>query len=256
VTSLPSDSDPRGSLLGGRRWQQSLLLSVRLRQAARLLLIFYASALVASALPLQPLNPRWYLNLTDVVMANAPIAITAASLALFSQVLSPLRRKTSWQVEKLRFQRFCALLALFYFALLPVQLIASGQFVQELNIAGRFRLRTLQNQQKTINDRLAKASSLAELNTLLPPQPGQASLSLAQRQAIIREALANDQRILHRQLSQERSQRLRSLVINGLRILLTALATAFFFRVLSRPSDKLLSRAINEMKTAKKASRG
>jgi hypothetical protein len=45
-----------------RRWQQALLLSVRLRQAARLLMVIYASAIVASALPLQLLSSRWYLN--------------------------------------------------------------------------------------------------------------------------------------------------------------------------------------------------
>jgi hypothetical protein len=37
-------------------------------------------------------------------------------------------------------------------------------------------------------------------------------------------------------------QRLINLLINGLRILITALATALFFRMLAQPSDQLLAR--------------
>lgn len=241
MSSLPTDPDPQTSLPGVRRWQQALLLSVRLRQAASLLLVLYASALLVSALPLRLLDPRWYLNATDVLMANAPIAITAACLGLFSQVLSPLQGKKAWLRSRLRFQRFCGLMALLYLAILPIQLLASGPFVLELNRAERTRLQTLQSQQQRIIERISTARSLADLNALLPPPPGQAAGSLAQRQASIRQALTNDEHALRRQLRHQRHQRLLALSLNGLRILLTALATALFFRLLARPSDQLLA---------------
>lgn len=173
----------------------------------------------------------------------------APGLGLFSQVLSPLKGTTSWQVEKLHFQRFSGLMALLYGALLPVQLIASGLFVQDLNTAERLRLDTLKSQQQRITERLAAAGSLAELNALIPPPPGQGGASLGQRQATIRQALANDQRSLARQLAQQRRQRLLSLAVNGLRILVTALASAFFFRMLAGSSDQLLARAMREATT-------
>jgi len=47
-------------------------------------------------------------------------------------------------------------------------------------------------------------------------------------------------------LTNERRQRLINLIINGLRILATALATALFFRMLAQPSDQLLARALKE----------
>lgn len=165
-------------------------------------------------------------------------------------MLSPLKGTTSWQVEKLRFQRFSGLMALLYGALLPVQLIASGLFVQDLNTAERLRLDTLKSQQQRITERLAAAGSLAELNALIPPPPGQGGASLGQRQATIRQALANDQRSLARQLAQQRRQRLLGkLAVNGLRILVTALASAFFFRMLAGSSDQLLARAMREATT-------
>jgi hypothetical protein len=39
----------------------------------------------------------------------------------------------------------------------------------------------------------------------------------------------------------ERRQRLIQLLINGLRIFVTALATALFFRMFAQPSDELLA---------------
>ena len=41
---------------------EHMLLSVRLRQAALLLMILYATSLIASVLPLKLVDPRWYLN--------------------------------------------------------------------------------------------------------------------------------------------------------------------------------------------------
>jgi len=110
----------------------------------------------------------------------------------------------------------------------------------QLDAAGRSRLQTLQNQQQLITRRLDTASSLSELNALLPPGPDQAAASLAQRRAAIGQALDSDRRNLSLRLSQARQQRRLNLVINGLRILLTALATGFFFRLLARPSSQLL----------------
>jgi hypothetical protein len=48
---------------------------------------------------------------------------------------------------------------------------------------------------------------------------------------------------LRRNLTSERQQRLINLLINGLRILITAVATALFFRMLARPSEQFLARS-------------
>ncbi|MFN5193246.1 MAG: hypothetical protein ACK5E6_02325, partial [Cyanobacteriota bacterium] len=113
MTTPPTSTTDDPLLPFVREWQQALLLSVRRRQAARLLMVIYAAALVASTLPLQLLSSRWYLNAADVLMANAPIAITAACLRLLAQVLHPLEGE-SWQRGRIRFQRFCSFMALLY----------------------------------------------------------------------------------------------------------------------------------------------
>jgi len=222
------------------------LLWVRLRQAALLLMIIYATALIASVLPLKLLDPRWYLNAADVLMANAPIAITAACLRLLAHGLFP-REGEWWRQSHIRFQRLCGLMALLYFAALPIEVVAGGMVGLQLDAAGRSRLQTLQNQQQLITRRLDSASSLNKLNALLPPSPGQTAASLEQRRTAIRQALADDRRNLSRRLNQARHQRRLNLVTNGLRVLLTALATGFFFRLLARPSSQLLDQTAKSL---------
>jgi hypothetical protein len=240
MTTPPTSTSDEPLLPSLREWQQALLLSVRLRQAARLLMIIYASAIVASSLPLQLLSSRWYLNAAEVLMANAPIAITAACLRLIAQVIHPLVGD-SWQRGRIRFQRFCSLMALLYFMVLPLELFAAGYFAFELHDAERSRLQTFQNQQQLISKRLQAASTIDSLNALIPPPPSQANATLQQRRTAITDALASDQNNLRRRLTNERRQRLIQLIINGLRILATALATALFFRMLAQPSDQLLA---------------
>jgi len=55
-------------------------------------MIFYATSLIASVLPLKLVDPRWYLNAADVLMANAPIAITAAPIACALSACDEYRR--------------------------------------------------------------------------------------------------------------------------------------------------------------------
>lgn len=241
MTTPPTSTTDDPLLPFVREWQQALLLSVRLRQAARLLMVIYASALVASTLPLQLLSARWYLNAADVLMANAPIAITAACLRLLAQVLHPLEGE-SWQRGRIRFQRFCSFMALLYFAVLPLELLAGGQVAFQLHAAERSRLQAFQNQQQLISQRLQAATTIASLNALIPPPPSQANATLQERRTAISEALANDQDSLRRRLTSERQQRLINLLINGLRILITAVATALFFRMLAQPSEQFLAR--------------
>lgn len=241
MTTPPTSTTDDPLLPFVREWQQALLLSVRLRQAARLLMVIYASALVASTLPLQLLSARWYLNAADVLMANAPIAITAACLRLLAQVLHPLEGE-SWQRGRIRFQRFCSFMALLYFAVLPLELLAGGQFAFQLHAAERSRLQAFQNQQQLISQRLQAATTIASLNALIPPPPSQANATLQERRTAISEALANDQDSLRRRLTSERQQRLINLLINGLRILITAVASALFFRMLAQPSEQFLAR--------------
>jgi len=190
MTTPPTSTSDEPLLPSLREWQQALLLSVRLRQAARLLMIIYASAIVASSLPLQLLSSRWYLNAAEVLMANAPIAITAACLRLIAQVIHPLVGD-SWQRGRIRFQRFCSLMALLYFMVLPLELFAAGYFAFELHDAERSRLQAFQNQQQRISKRLQAAST----------KPGQ-------RRTAITDALASDQNNLRRRLASERHQRL------------------------------------------------
>jgi hypothetical protein len=212
-------------------------------RGALLLLVFYLSSLFASLLPLRLFNPAWYLNAADVIMANAPIVITGASLyciALGSRPADVIYRTEA----KPRFQRFCALLSIVYFSVLPLQTFSSVFFVLQFNSAQQSRLQNLQNQQQLISQRLFSITSLAELNARIAPPLGQNNATLGQRRAEIRATLANEQRQLQRNLRQERQQRLLQLLLSSVRIVITALATALFFRLLAQPSDRLLTQAI------------
>jgi hypothetical protein len=239
MTTPPSDASAALPTPVQKVWLDHMLLSVRLRQAALLLMILYATSLVASVLPLKLVDPRWYLNAADVLMASAPIAITAACLRLLAHGLFP-REGDWWRQSHIRFQRFCGLMSLLYFAVLPLEVIAAGVVGVQLDATGRSRLQTLQSQQQLITQRLDTAKSLSELNALLPPVPGQAAASLKERRTAIALALESDRHDLRLRVSKTRHQRRLNLVINGLRILLTALATGFFFRLLARPSSQQL----------------
>jgi hypothetical protein len=89
--------------------------------------------------------------------------------------------------------------------------------------------------------RPSRTSSSSSPSASRPPPPSQANATLQQRRTAITDALASDQNNLRRRLANERRQRLIQLIINGLRILATALATALFFRMLAQPSDQLLA---------------
>jgi hypothetical protein len=212
-------------------------------RGALLLLVFYLSSLFASLLPLRLFNPAWYLNAADVIMANAPIVITGASLYCIALGIRPADVIYRADVKP-RFQRFCALLSIVYFSVLPLQTFSSVFFVLQFNSAQQSRLQNLQNQQQLISQRLFSITSLAELNARIAPPLGQSNATLGQRRAEIRATLANEQRQLQRNLRQERQQRLLQLLLSSVRIVITALATALFFRLLAQPSDRLLSQAI------------
>lgn len=226
-----------------RSWQQTLILSLLLRRAALVLLLFYGSSLFASVLPLRLFQPAWYLNATDVLMANAPIAITGAGLHCIGLGIRPVdviyRSDT-----KLFFKRFCTLLSIVYFSVLPLQTVSSVFFVLQSNSAQQSRLQKLRSQQQLISQRLLSITSIAELNARIAPPLGQNNATLEQRRAEIRAALANEERQLQRNLRQEREQRLLQLILSSMRIVITALASALFFRLLAQPSDQLLKQAI------------
>jgi hypothetical protein len=212
-------------------------------RGALLLLIFYVSSLFASLLPLRLFNPAWYLNAADVIMANAPIVITGASLYCIALGIRPADVIYLTDVKP-RFQRFCALLSIVYFSVLPLQTFSSVFFVLQFNSAQQSRLQNLQNQQQLISQRLSSITSIAELNSRIAPPLGQSNATLGQRRAEIRATLANERRQLQRNLRQERQQRLLQLLLSSVRIGITALATALFFRLLAQPSDRLLTQAI------------
>jgi hypothetical protein len=205
--------------------------------------VFYVSSLFASLLPLRLFNPAWYLNAADVIMANAPIVITGASLYCIALGIRPADVIYRADVKP-RFQRFCALLSIVYFSVLPLQTFSSVFFVLQFNSAQQSRLQNLQSQQQLISQRLFSITSLAELNARIAPPLGLNNATLGQRRAEIRATLANEQRQLQRNLRQERQQRLLQLLLSSVRIVITALATALFFRLLAQPSDRLLTQAI------------
>lgn len=59
-------------------------LTIRFGQASLLLLFLLASSLIATALPIRLLDPAWHLSVVDLLIANAPIAITSACLGALS----------------------------------------------------------------------------------------------------------------------------------------------------------------------------
>jgi hypothetical protein len=197
----------------------------------------------ASVLPLRLLHSAWYFNATDVLMAKAPIAISGAGLHCIALGICPVdviyRSDT-----KLRSNAFAHCCPLAYFFGLPLQTVSSVFFVLQSNSAQQSRLQKLRSQQQLISQHLLSITSIAELNARIAPPLGQNNATLEQRRAEIRAALANEERQLQRNLRQEREQRLLQLILSSMRIVITALASALFFRLLAQPSDQLLKQAI------------
>jgi len=135
-----------------------------------------------------------------------------------------------------------------YFALLPVVLLAGGYLILELNTSQQLQLNTLQQQQQQMAQRLRSAASIDELSALLPPgSPQPAGATLSQRRSTVLEALANAQLTNRQRLSQLHDQRLLKLLINSLRILLTALPTGLFFRMVAKPSYQLFNAVYKQL---------
>lgn len=64
-------------------------LATRFGQASLLLLLLYTGALVATSIPIRLLDSGWQLSMVDLLISNAPIAITSACLAAASLALTP-----------------------------------------------------------------------------------------------------------------------------------------------------------------------
>jgi hypothetical protein len=241
---------PDPSVTNRRNRQQAFLLSIRLRQAALVLLVLYGTSLVISVLPFQVFTPTWYLNATNVVIANAPIVITAACLHCIGLGVCPVEMMGG-SARKTWFRRICVFLSIIHFTLVPLQILSSVFFLIQFNASQQSRLEQLQSEQRLASQRLLSITSIAELNARIAPPSGQSRATLEQRRADIREALANEQRQFRSNLGQQRQQRQLQLLLNSVRIVITALASALFFRMLALPSDQLLSQAMRNLKHRK-----
>lgn len=232
-------------LAGIREWQQALLLATRLQQASALLLLILITAVVASSLPLRLLDPGWYLTVADLLVANAPIAITSGCLGYLAHALSPLSGEQSSR-RRWRFQKLCSLISIAYLTLLPLELLAGSMVMVQLKSNQHLQLTNLQAQQQQIARRLRSAGSIEDLNALLPQRARLANTptpagSVGQRRSALLEALASDAVRLQQRFSQQRQQQLLRLAINAFRVLIIALGTALFFRILAKPPEELLA---------------
>lgn len=227
-----------------REWQHSILVSVRFQQASFILLLIFATALARSALPLQLDEPSWYLTLSELISANAPIAITGACLGYFALTLNPLRgpKTIRWQ-HNLR--KICAALSLLYFLVLPIQVFANSVVIFDLNSGRKKQDTAIINRQQDINSKIRKSTTINDLRQVLPRFPGNSSaVKLSNLKASMLDGLAMDAKNLRSKLRQEYQDRLANLLLNAIRVIIVSVPTALLFRMLSKRSEILLAGAL------------
>lgn len=256
------DSPQRALQNSGRsaKDESSRILAGRLRQAAFLLVLLYSSALLSSILPPSPRYAGWYLSANDRLIANAPIAITAACLWWLSARISPLpalklkRPLSVWArfnplslllLDPVHVTRFLgSVLFGIYILILPTELIAGSHQYFAIQTEHRATLRHLREQQTRIAEGLNTASTSAQLEALLAPGARQppSLMPFDQRRQTLRVALGAEQAQLVQRLARSHRQSLSRLLIDMLRVILMALPTALFLKRLARTDDPVLKR--------------
>ena len=197
------------------------------------------SSLLASAVPLAPAQPVWWLRLSDASVNLAPVLLLAVILLRLGSALldndsddTKLSGKRSQQLARRWF---------FVFALLvPLQLIGYAWLWADSDSQLNRQINQGESGVAALRSRIMASSSEAELGSLLAaanpgPLPPLQGGSLAERKQQLSEAIAINTSRISSSLRDQRAETLRTSLPGTLRVLVgAAIVSAFLFMLRRR----------------------
>jgi hypothetical protein len=196
-------------------------------------------SLLASAVPLAPAQPVWWLRISDAAVNLAPILLLAVILLRLGAVLldsdadeARTSGRRSYQLASRWF---------FVFALLvPLQLIGYAWLWADSDSQLNRQINQGESGVAALRSRILATSSEAELGSLLAaanpgPLPPLQGGSLAERKQQLSEAIAINTSRISSSLRDQRAETLRTSLPGSLRVLFgAAIVSAFLFMITRR----------------------
>ena len=191
-------------------------------------------SLLASAVPLAPAQPVWWLRLSDAAVNLAPVLLLAVIVLRLGAVL--LDSDADEALTSGRRSHQLASRWFFVFALLvPLQLIGYAWLWADSDSQLNRQINQGESGIAALRSRILATSSEAELGSLLAaanpgPLPPLQGGSLAERKQQLSEAIAINTSRISSSLRDQRAETLRTSLPGSLRVLLgAAIVSAFLF---------------------------
>ena len=188
-------------------------------------------SLLASAVPLAPAQPVWWLRISDAAVNLAPVLLLAVILLRLGDVLVDSKARTCGRRSQQLASRW-----FFVFALLvPLQLIGYAWLWADSDSQLNRQINQGESGVAALRSRIQASRSEAELGSLLAaanpgPLPPLQGGSLAERKQQLSEAIAINTSRISSSLRDQRAETLRTSLPGSLRVLLgAAIVSAFLF---------------------------
>lgn len=196
-------------------------------------------SLLASAIPLPPAQPVWWLRLSDAVVNFAPLLLLAVILLRLGAVL--LDSDADEALTSGRRSHQLASRWFFVFALLvPLQLIGYAWLWADSDSQLNRQINQGERGVDALRSRIQASRSEAELDSLLTaanpgPLPPLQGGSLTERKQQLSEAIAINTSRFSSSLRDQRAETLRTSLTGTLRVLVgAAIVSAFLFLITRR----------------------
>jgi hypothetical protein len=189
------------------------------------------SSLLASAIPLAPAQPVWWLRLSDAAVNLAPVLLLAVMMLRLGDVLVDSKARTCGRRSHQLASRWAFVFAL----LVPLQLIGYAWLWADSDSQLNRQINQGESGVAALRSRIMASSSEAELGSLLAaanpgPLPPLQGSSLAERKQQLSEAIAINTSRISSSLHDQRAETLRTSLPGSLRVLFgAAIVSAFLF---------------------------
>ena len=189
---------------------------------------------VASALPLQALDPDWQLRLSTSLIDNGPIAALGLVASWLAAVLAPSPSRYQTRLAKVR--QWASAAALGYLLLIPLQASAAWRGLSQVLASERQEQQVVNAQLSALRDVVSSAPSAAVLQQRWGARQGPRldAADLAQPLPQLREQLLSqlqqlDNRINEPERRRRQQNRVWQVLQNTLRLCFSALFLALGF---------------------------
>jgi hypothetical protein len=192
-------------------------------------------SLLASAVPLAPAQPVWWLRLSDAAVNLAPVLLLAVMVLRLGDVLVDSKARTSGRRSQQLASRW-----VFVFALLvPLQVIGYAWLWADSDSQLNRQINQGERGVAALRSRILASRSEAELSSLLAaanpgPLPPLQGGSLAERKQQLSEAIAINTSRISSSLRDQRAETLRTSLPGSLRVLVGAAIVSAFLFMLTR----------------------